>query len=334
MSQERIKLKEEFRQDFFKNILSEQNFTLKQLSQKLSCGYSAIKKWKSGKSLIPENIVLELLDLQKAKSRDELDNNILAKFPENWGAKVGGDTYAHNYKNEIDYRMKYVRKFKPSPTIPKIDESVWEIIGICMGDGCLSRYFSNYEKRWKYDIIFTGNMKDDLSYYKGHLLPLLREKFHLNPKPQFRKKDNSLIVTIRSEKIFNFFKKLGVPVGKKLPKIKITNLMRSSNVSKAAILRGLFDTDGHIFARKDEGYRYPHIEISSGSDRLRKNIKTAIRELGMPAYIHSSNVLIRGGDNIKIWMKTIGSSHPTHINRYNSWLYTGKLLPKRGLLAQ
>ncbi|MDE1850514.1 MAG: hypothetical protein KGH54_01825 [Candidatus Micrarchaeota archaeon] len=327
----RIKLKDEFRLKLFTSILLEHSINLKQLSKQLGCGYSAIKKWRSGASLIPENTLEILVTMSATSLRSELNQNILANLPDNWGEKLGGKLYVDKYKKIIKSRMIYVRKFKPSSKIPNVDDEVWELIGVCLGDGCLSKYFSNYDGRWSYNIIFTGHMTDDFAYYTNFLLPLIKDKFNVSPKPTFREEENVIVVAIRSKPIFNFFKKLGMPVGKKLKKIRITKPMKASTGSRAAILRGLLDTDGHIFARKDEGYKYPYLKITSGSNIFLKNIKSVIRGFGLPAYIHGDDVQIRGGKNLKIWMQAIGSSHPTHINRYNSWLSTGKLLPKRAL---
>ena len=175
-------------------------------------------------------------------------------------------------------------------------------------------------------------MTDDLDYYSLRIVPILKEKFNLSGHYRTRSTDHVIYIRIKNKRVFDFFKGLGMPVGKKKNKIRITRKMFKSSASvKAALLRGLLDTDGHIFARKDEGYKYPYLEISSGSDKFLDDIKRLIREFGLPAYIHDTNVLIRGGKNLKGWMEMIGSSHPVHTNRYDTWLSTGKLLPKRAL---
>ena len=339
----RIKLSDEFRQDLFQNVLSTQNISLHELSRRIGCGYAAIKKWRAGKSLIPEEKIKDLLSFSSYDDRI-LRNNTEAVLPENWGEVLGGNTSYKKNKKQINAKLAYARSFiKQETVIPSnIDDDIWELVGVLLGDGCLSKHFSKYDDRWTYEVILTGNMEDDLDHYRNRIVPLLKEKFNLTGHYNFRPENHVIYIRIKNKLVFDFFKKLGMPVGKKKDKIRITDEMfKSPSSTKAAILRGLLDTDGHIFARKDEGYKYPHLEISSGSIAFLEDIKLLIRGFGLPAYIHTSvrrggktggNVLIRGGKNLKIWMERIGSSHPVHINRYNTWLLTGKLLPKGPLV--
>jgi len=335
LSPKRIRLKDDFRLKLFENTLSKTNLSLFELSKKLNCSYSGIKTWRSGGRLIPEDVFTLLLNISDEKIRNEAHNNIVSRYDSNWGAKLGGDNSYKNRKKQIYSNMRYIRSFRQSPKIPKdseIDTDIWELIGICLGDGCLSKYFSKYENRWQYEVLFTGNLKDDTKYYEDCIIPILRSKFDLRTNYHARTKENVIYIAIKSKRIFNFFKLLGMPVGKKKDKIRITNTMfNSSSNIKAAILRGLLDTDGHIFARKDEDYKYPHLKITSASNKFLNDIKILINEFNMPAYIHGDDVLIRGSKNLKKWMKIIGSSHPINNYRYKQWLETGKLLPKHQL---
>jgi hypothetical protein len=337
----RVELTSDFRYRLFEGVLSRNNLTLKELSKKLGCGYSGIKNWRSGKNLIPESFLNALIMMSTQDIKDNLDKNMISKLDENWGERLGGRNFYKKYHRQIKSRLAHARSFikqKSFPTMP--DNDIWELMGVLLGDGCLSKYYAKYERRFIYEISFTGNMFDDLDFYRQRIIPILREKFEVSGNYYLRPKYHVICIRIRSKRIFNFFRDLGMPVGKKKKTIRITSRMfRESLDVKAAILRGLLDTDGHIFARKDEGYKYPHLEISSGSISFLKDLNLLIRTFGLPAYLHvyvrgqreGGNVLIRGGKNIKLWMERIGSSNPTHINRYNTWLLTGKLLPKKGL---
>ncbi|MDE1833692.1 MAG: hypothetical protein KGH58_04720 [Candidatus Micrarchaeota archaeon] len=226
-------------------------------------------------------------------------------------------------------KMEYVRSFIKKPSTPKVDDNVWELLGVCLGDGCLSEYTNNYDNQVRHTVLFTGNARDDYGYYFDHLVPLINSKFNIAVHPRIRFDCNTINIFISNKIIFDFFNGLGMPTGHKKGKLEITpKLSHSKKSAKAAILRGLFDTDGHIFARKDEGYRYPHIKITSATPYFLVQLKDLIREFGLPAYIHDIDVQLRGSKNIKKWMELIGTSHPTHQARYASWLETGKLLPK------
>lgn len=328
MVEERVLIKKDFPKIFFNHILVKRNINLKKLSTELDVSYSTVKNWKAGKFLIPVRIFEKLLGISDQHFQKVINKKVVVKSS-NWGQILGGQAVAKKFEQKMKTRMQYIRKFKETVLIPSMDSSVWELFGICLGDGCLSKYFSNSENIWRYEVAFTGHRNDDREYYNNFLLPLLHSKFLLKTKARERSYDNTIRIHIRSKKIFDFFQKIGMPVGKKKGKLRISkNILESSKQTKAAILRGLLDTDGQIFARKDENYRYPYLIITSADQTFLKQLKKIIREFDLPAYIHTSNVVIRGGENLKNWMKLIDSSHPIHKARYEYWKNTGKLFPK------
>ena len=211
-----------------------------------------------------------------------------------------------------------------------------ELFGICLGDGCLSTYPTKNSGR-RYDVIFTGNSKDDFNYYMDFLVPTLKSKFDIAITPRIRSDSNTIYVVINNRKVFEFFKALGMPVGKKKNKISLAGVLRYDKRVKAAILRGLLDTDGCIFARKDEGYRFLHIKITSATLSFLLQLKKFLKEFELPSYVHwqgvhGGDIIVRGNRNIKEWMNVIGSSHSMVKKRYNEWVTTGRLLPKNSML--
>lgn len=329
----RIRLDNDFRISLFDRLLSRNNMTLRQLSVKLKCGYSGLKNWRSGKILIPENIFNDLINLGGSEIKQELQGNFM-RYPMNWGQKLGGETANNRPQQILDKKMENARKFKMRTIIsPEINNDIWELLGIGMGDGCLSKSFSKYEERWLHLFILTGNMTDDREYYETRILPILKQ-FNCNATYHFIPHQNCITIRVNSKVIFDYFRKLGMPIGVKKDKIRIPkSVFKSSFGVKAAVLRGLLDTDGHIYARKDQSYKYICLKITSASKAFREDMKYLIREFKIPAYIHAEDVLVTGNSNVKTWMKLIGTSHPINIIRYNTWLLTGQLLPKKGLVV-
>lgn len=90
-------------------------------------------------------------------------------------------------------------------------------------------------------------------------------------------------------------------------------------------VRGIFDTDGQISARKDEKYRYPYIFISSSSNVLRQQLKDILRSQGITAYVYRDNVVVRGLRNFNKWLELVGSSNPRNLKRFKELQETGKL---------
>lgn len=124
-------------------------------------------------------------------------------------------------------------------------------------------------------------------------------------------------------------KSFEMAIGLKYDSIKISKIILNLPWAiKKFVLRGLFDTDGCIFARKDEGYRLPHISISSKSKSFREQICNVLREEGYPAYVNNSNVRIKGIKNVKRWFSDIGSSNSRNNLKYQYFLKHG-FLPAR-----
>ena len=196
-----------------------------------------------------------------------------------------------------------------------------------MGDGCICKFFA--DNVFKYATIVSGHAKDDFLYFKNRVTVLFNKFFGITPSIKFLKSCNGINTETRTRAIAEFFLKMGFPLGKK-GQIKIPKKMLKLEIKYInRIIRGLFDTDGCFFARKDEDYRYPYVEISSSSIPLRKQLKELLISQGFPAYIHSTNLLVRGIANATRWFETIGSSHPVILERFKTFKETGRLLPKR-----
>ena len=63
-----------------------------------------------------------------------------------------------------------------------------------------------------------------------------------------------------------------------------------------------------------------------------QQLYTILRRKGYTAYINRDNLFIKGIQNVKMWMKEIGSSNSKHIFKYEYWLNHGKL--PAGLINQ
>ncbi|MBW2966327.1 LAGLIDADG family homing endonuclease [Candidatus Woesearchaeota archaeon] len=95
--------------------------------------------------------------------------------------------------------------------------------------------------------------------------------------------------------------------------------------TKKFLIRGLFDTDGTIFAKKNEGYRYPYIGFTSKNKIFLKQVQILLRKKGYPFYTNNDNLFMKGIKNIKKWMKDVGTSNSKHKFKYEYWTKHGKL---------
>ena len=85
----------------------------------------------------------------------------------------------------------------------ELNEELAELTGTLIGDGCLSKYFANFDRRWRYEIAFTGN-NDEYDYYCDFVRPAF-EKYFGSKGRLFIRKDNSTRFHVLSKRAFDFF---------------------------------------------------------------------------------------------------------------------------------
>ncbi|MDE1768643.1 MAG: hypothetical protein KGH64_00850 [Candidatus Micrarchaeota archaeon] len=66
--------------------------------------------------------------------------------------------------HNVTTKMEYVRSFRKKTEIPEKDVEVFELFGVCLGDGHLSQYFSKYNNSFRYAV-------DEEWLTRGILLP-------------------------------------------------------------------------------------------------------------------------------------------------------------------
>ena len=302
--------------------------TIKKFCKENDLTYDTVKKWRQGKYLIPKEIFDKFIPIFKNKEYWLSSSKFLE---DNWAAHDSGIASIRKLtKSQLLKKMRMMR-IKAGQNVKKIkikiNNNFLEFYGALMGDGCLSKI--NIRKNSAaYYIIISGHKILDRDYHKNYLIPLIKKEFSLEFKIKPNNKNNSMLTQKMNKDLFLKLNKFGFPVGKKgqrliIPKkfIKLRwNLIKN-------IIRGLFDTDGCIYARKDENYKYPHIKITSKSKKLIFQLYKILRERGYPIRItkHEDEVILKGIDNTKRWMADIGSNNRKHLYKYDYWLKNGFL---------
>lgn len=317
----RIRLKNP--QLFFQDILKNRKMNLKEISLNDKISYSALKNFARGDSTIPENIFFSLL-AQSSKKEEPL---VIERLENNWGAIKGGQSSAK--KKDIKKRMIYVRRFKKITKVNiKLNKLFCEFYGALLGDGCITRYKDDrgFEK---FQIILTCNKKLDSEYLQSWKEKLLKE-YNLYTYYHEIENKNVCQLTIRNKNFsLELNRRFAVPIGIKYDQLTISKkILKLPWEKKKFAIRGLLDTDGLIFARKDENYRYPHIAITSKNKDFLNQIKDLLRKRNYPAYINGIDIRIKGVENIKRWFEDIGSSNKRNLERYKYFLKHGNLPPR------
>ena len=335
----RVAFPRELQRELFSTILRNRRATLRDLARALNVSCWTLKRWRLGVYSIPGNVFARLY-LIYHEVRDFIQKCIPEIKDANWGAKQGGLAASRKLSHEVlREKMARVRSFIKEENrwqIPKpfhLTPEVCEFFGIMLGDGCLSNFHVKKEKRARFCVMITGN-KHERDYLENHVSSLMEELFKKKPKVRYDKYNDVLRIIVNSRRIFEQLSLLDLPVGKK-KNLRIPNsIMALPWEFKRNVIKELLDTDGCIFARRDEGYRYPYVMITSAHDGLRKQLVEMLRERDYPAYIHSKDVLVRGSANLRRWMSDIGSSNPKIIKKYGEWINTGRMLPSGGPIAQ
>lgn len=211
---------------------------------------------------------------------------------------------------------------------PTMNVQLSEAYGALIGDGCLSTYYSNYKKKQKYLLLYTGHTHD-FDYYKQIIQPIFIKEFGLNGSIFHRSKNrgNCLDYWVYSKNVFKWFKDIGFPVGKKLI-LNIPKMIMKDNELAIACVRGIFNTDGSIYPRYSKQYsmhakkyNYLNIEFKMNSFEVisqikeileRNNIRTSkIRKNKKSAVLN-----IHDQKHIKLFFDLIKPSNPYHRERF------------------
>jgi intein/homing endonuclease len=213
----------------------------------------------------------------------------------------------------------------------KLDGDLAEIIGIHIGDGCISvneRYSMYY---------LGGDLREEREYHDKWVSPLFNKKIML---PLYGKKilykDYPKVgiygFYIFNKKIVSLFNKFGIKPGSKI-NISIPNRIKKHPKLVKRFLRGLFDTDGNIYFDKNRSAKIrknnqPAIKLGTVSSGLANQVFELLKKLGFHPrekrpykgkrdknFVYTI-LIYRRGDIIK-FIKEIGFKNPKH---YTKWL--------------
>jgi len=209
-----------------------------------------------------------------------------------------------------------------------LDEKLAEFAGALFGDGCLSKYFVKSENRERYELAFTGSISD-FAYYKELLQPTLIASFGVKGRLFLR--GNSTRFHIKSKAVFNFFKQLGMPVGKKGARLEMPAEIFSNRNLALAFTRGLWNTDGSIYKRYSKKYpghtrlydKYLVMQLKLNSRKILEQVRDIFLSEGIlcSAILPEKRAFVlRIGKqaSIKRYLKLIGFSNKHHLNRIRS----------------
>lgn len=212
----------------------------------------------------------------------------------------------------------------------KLDGDLSELIGIHIGDGCISK-----NKRYS-EYYLGGDLVEEKEYHDKFVGPLFNKKI-MNPllgkNVQYKEHPKIGIYGfhIFNDKIVNYFEKLGVPIGSKINVKVPKQIMNNKELSKR-FLRGLFDTDGNIYfdknrSAKNQENNRPVIKLGTVSKGLIKDVFFMLNKLKLHPRIKKPykgkkdknevyTILVYRKKDIEYFIESIGFKNPKH---YTKW---------------
>lgn len=221
-----------------------------------------------------------------------------------------------------DIRNKIVIPRKLTPLLA-------EDLGFHIGDGCMFTRGYNYSKCIRYGFCYCGNSDKDRDYFQNGLLPRKKELFNLDLCIRKDKNSRTIMTNFFSRAIFDFFRQLGIPSGKKT-NLDVPPLIKNSNKEiKAAFLRGLAAADFCVAVKNRSFGLYPTICFVTASKKLCDDICQIIQEFDIP-FTRFKNV------EVDKRFKKPSTTYRVNINgrkRLKKWLELINFSDKRNLTA-
>ncbi len=324
----KIKISKHFRDYFFDSIKRGYQKSWKEIRSEIGLSKSSLERYKSGKSLIPEDFFLKLLNSLSDLGKKKILKNI-EKFPNNFGQIKGGKkAYSINFKKLEEGRKKggISNKIKKKKIFNfnnfNLSPEICEVIGAFIGDG----FFNCYNNKL-YQVEFAGDSRFDIDYYTKRIIPIIKEVFpEVNPRIYKIKLKNAIRIVFYSKKLFCFLRDfLGFIPGKKAYTIYIPKKILISKEFLYPTVRGIFDTDGGIYLDKRKKYKepYPRVIFQTMSKNLYIQLINCLSKefklyfkYNLLRKIYS--IEIYGHNQLKKWMSLIGFSNKRHLNKIAS----------------
>ena len=196
-----------------------------------------------------------------------------------------------------------------------MNEDIAELFGALLGDGCLSKYWSKSDKRYRHVVAFTGHWKKDSQYYKNVIQPIVKQNFGVNGYLYHRKDDDTIRYFITSKKVSFFLNHLGMPFGRKYDKITIPECIRIDLTLSKACMSGIFNTDGSVYRRYGKKYsnhpkhykKYAVVQFKMKNKDIISFIKSSLETMGLKV-----TKICREGEDY--WVLRITSQN--HIDKF------------------
>lgn len=226
-----------------------------------------------------------------------------------------------------------------------IDEDLAELLGIHIGDGCIS------ETNKYSEYYLGGDFIEEKEYHDNWVKPLFNKKI-MNPifGKDVNYKEHPKVgiygFHIFDKKLVDFFKQLGISSGTKI-NIHIPKAILKDKILLKRFIRGLFDTDGSIYFEKSYTSKHlmnnhPIIQFGTVSLNLSIDVYNFLKKLGLNPRIKRPHkgkkdknivylIILYRKNDINYYINEIGFKNPKHSTKWQVYLKFGYCPPKTKL---
>lgn len=193
-------------------------------------------------------------------------------------------------------------------SLPKHNSDLAEFIGICLGDGCASRFQVT---------VFLNSIAD--KEYILYVIRLIQKLFPGATTSVFKRKNYNMVdIKINSVIVSNFMKKNGIISNAKF----VPNWILQRPAHIKSCIRGLFDTEGSISFKLYEARLgvslYKQLNFRNNDIQLMTFVRDNLLKLGFkPTITLKKSLYLSTHEGIKRFAKLIGFSNPKLISRSN-----------------
>ncbi|MDP3989751.1 MAG: LAGLIDADG family homing endonuclease [archaeon] len=201
-------------------------------------------------------------------------------------------------------------KTQPIKKTVGINKDLAELLGILAGDGHVSPI--------NYQLSVTCHIIQDKEYIETYVTKIFNNLFGVNVKIREQLHNNTIKCVVNSKRLFEFLTRtFKIPIGKKKGKLHIPEQIFNQNKLLSHYLRGLFDTDGSVYVRREKSLV---LSIASRDPPFLDEVKKAFIKLGYNPSVSGKNLYLYRQEQIRRFFNKTGSSNPKHKTRYDSFI--------------
>ena len=151
---------------------------------------------------------------------------------------------------------------------------------------------------------------------------MIKEIFEIEPKLTFRKNENTVDIRMFRKDLFNFLiREVGLKSSPKFERMIIPKKYLNKKL-ELKIIKGLFDTDGHVSITKNNGILYPRLELKISKSPVQKQVIEILKNnnFNIKTEVLSTKLMrlrLNGRNELIKWMNKIGTSNERHLEKIN-----------------